>query len=100
MRRELETKAQSLDPLNARYEAQSISMKVLVDFKNALEDSGGSWENLVVDAASPHTGKKLCEIDSPAEVLFGLIIRQGAALIPHHDTQIMAGDRIVLILPL
>jgi hypothetical protein len=97
LRRDLEAKEQSLEALYAKYEAQSVSMKALEEFRNDLEASGGSLENLIVDAASPYAGKKLCEIESPAEILFGLIIRQGAALIPQHDTQIMAGDKIVLI---
>jgi K+/H+ antiporter YhaU regulatory subunit KhtT len=97
LRRDLEAQEQNLEALHAKYEAQSVSMKALEEFKNELETSGGSLESLMVDAASPCSGKKLCEIEFPAEVLFGLIIRQGAALIPHHDTQIMAGDKIVFI---
>lgn len=96
-REELEAKERHLEDLTARYEAQSISMKALQEFKSELEAAGGSFEHLVVDAASPYVGKKLCEIEHPAEVILGLIIRKGATLTPRDDTEIMAGDKIVLM---
>jgi uncharacterized protein with PhoU and TrkA domain len=96
-REELEAKERHWEDLAARYETQSISMKALQEFKNELEAAGGSLEHLVVDAASPYVGKKLCEIEHPVEVMLGLIIRKGATLTPRDDTEIMAGDKIVLM---
>lgn len=42
-------------------------------------------------------GKKLWEIDLPREVIIGTIIRNGVGLVPRGDTQIQAGDELILI---
>ncbi len=50
-----------------------------------------------VTNTSPVVGKKVWEIDLPKEVLLGSILRGETTLIPRGDTNILAGDILVLI---
>lgn len=97
LRDELEVKEQSFNELKEKYEAQSISMSELKKLKDELDAADACLEHLVVDTTWPVIGKKLCELAFPQDILPGLIIRNGTPLIPTDDTEIMAGDQIILL---
>ncbi|MFQ5638308.1 MAG: TrkA C-terminal domain-containing protein [bacterium] len=97
LREELEAKEQTLKELQEKYEAQSVSMNDLKKFKDELEAAGASLEHLVVDESSPYIGKTLSELDCPADVLLGLIIRGGTTIIPCGDDKVQTGDKIVVM---
>ena len=97
MQPELEEKEAELASLMAKYEEQSITMTHLREFKEALDNAGGSLEYVQVLENSPVCGKTLMEIDIPDEVLAGLVIRDGTVVIPDGDTRIEPDDRIVLL---
>lgn len=97
MQPDLEEKEAELASLMAKYEEQSISVTHLREFKEALDNAGGSLEYVQVLEHSPLCGKTLMEIDIPDEVLAGLVIRKGTVVIPDGDTRIELNDRIVLL---
>ncbi|MBC8192511.1 MAG: hypothetical protein ISR87_12050 [Candidatus Marinimicrobia bacterium] len=97
MQPDLEEKEAELASLMAKYEEQSITVTHLREFKEALDNAGGSLEYVQVLENSPVCGKTLMEIDIPDEVLAGLVIRDGTVIIPDGDTRIELDDRIVLL---
>jgi len=50
-----------------------------------------------ITGTAPAVGKKLWEIDLPKEVIVGCILRGESSMIPRGDTQILAGDMLILI---
>ena len=97
LKKELDAKDKDLTNAFKNYEDQSISMNKLKAFKEELEASGSAVEYLIVDENAPYIGLTLSEIDFPDDLLLGLIIHQGSAIIPSGDTQINVGDKIMLL---
>jgi len=97
MQPDLEEKEAELEALMTQYEEQSITMSQLREFKEALDNAGGSLEYVQVLEQSPVCHKTLKEIEIPDEVLAGLVIRDGTVVIPDGDTCIEPDDRIVLL---
>ncbi len=97
MQPDLEEKEHELTLLMAKYEEQSITMTQLREFKEALDDAGGSLEYVQVLEQSPVCNKTLKEMEIPDEVLAGMVIRGGTVVIPDGDTRIEPDDRIVLL---
>ena len=94
---ELEVKEEAAQKAVTEYKKQSISRQNLKDFKEELEAAGGTLERLVVEAESPYIGQTLSEIEFPPDILVGLIVREDKILIPSGDTEIRAGDKVVLM---
>ncbi|MCA9735475.1 MAG: hypothetical protein H6696_16510 [Deferribacteres bacterium] len=97
LREELEAKEQMLTRLSKVYEAQSISMRALKILREELESADGTIEHLTVSKESPYVGLTLSEIDKPADILLGVILRGEDLIIPCGETQIEVGDRIMLM---
>ena len=62
-----------------------------------LADGSPGIAEVPIPAGAPSVGRKLMELELPAEVILGCILRNGRGLIPRGDTRIHAGDIIVLI---
>jgi Trk K+ transport system NAD-binding subunit len=97
LREELEEKEKTLTEMNEKYEAQSISKQELSAFKEDLESAGGAIEQLTVDKFSSWAGKTVGELECRDDILIGLIIHAGAAVIPNGDSLVEAGDRVVVL---
>lgn len=52
---------------------------------------------IVLDAAAPVAGKLLREIDLPENTLVAVIIRENQPIVPRGASNLLAGDRVVLI---
>jgi trk system potassium uptake protein TrkA len=52
---------------------------------------------ILLDAQSPVAGKALKEIALPADALVAVVIRQDRPIVPRGASQLLAGDRLVLI---
>ncbi|UTW54011.1 Trk system potassium transporter TrkA [Kordiimonas sp. SCSIO 12610] len=50
-----------------------------------------------VIAGADIAGKKIGELRMHSDVRFGLIVRDGETIVPHADTQLEPGDRVVLV---
>lgn len=50
-----------------------------------------------IPGTAPVVGKRLWEINLPKEVIIGCILRGESSMIPRGDTQILAGDMLILI---
>ena len=94
---ELEVKEEATQKAVNEYKNQSISRQDIKDFKEELEAAGGTLERLVVEDESPYIGQTLSEIEFPPDILVGLIVREDKILIPSGDTEISAGDKVVLM---
>ncbi|MBC8180319.1 hypothetical protein H8E88_04260 [candidate division KSB1 bacterium] len=97
LKEELTKKEKDLEKVFKDYEDQSISMNKLKAFKEELEASESAIEYFVVDEGTPYIGLTLSEIEFPEDLLLGLIIRDGQAIIPAGDTEIKTGDKIMLL---
>ena len=94
---ELEIKEEAAQKAVEEYKKLSISRQDLKDFKQELEAAGGTLERLVVEDESAYIGKTLSEIEFPPDILVGLIVREDKILIPSGDTEIKAGDKVILL---
>ncbi|KAA3662246.1 MAG: hypothetical protein DWQ10_02855 [Calditrichaeota bacterium] len=97
LRDELEEKEQALNELGKAYDEQSISMRALKTLRDELDTAGGTIEYLTVSDGSPYIGLALGELEKPTDILLGTIIRGEELIIPYGETQIEAGDRIMLM---
>lgn len=65
-----------------------------------FQDSEAEAIELQVEASSPAVGKTLVDIGLPKSAIIGGVMRDGMAFVPHGDTVVAPGDRlIVLTLP-
>ncbi|KAA3620041.1 MAG: hypothetical protein DWQ05_04755 [Calditrichaeota bacterium] len=97
LRDKLEEQEKILEVQSNIYEKQSISMHELKTLRHELDSAGGSIEHFTVSDDSPYIGLTLSEIDTPADILLGVIIRNEETIIPHGETNIIAGDKIMLM---
>lgn len=94
---DLATSEAELKAIYSTYQKQSVSMAKLKTFKEELEMAGCAIENFIVADNSPYIGLALSEIDLPEDLLLGLIIREGQAIIPAGTTEIKPQDKIMLM---
>lgn len=94
---ELENEQKVLNSIYKTYQKQSVSKTKLKTFKDELEAAGCAIEYLVVVDDSPYLGLTLSEIDLPEDLLLGMIIRDGQAIIPTGTTEIKVNDNIMLM---
>jgi len=52
---------------------------------------------IILDANSPVAGKLLKDIDLPGNALVAVVIRNGQPIVPRGASQLLGGDRLVLI---
>jgi trk system potassium uptake protein TrkA len=50
-----------------------------------------------LDAGAPAVGRRLRELGLPQGALVGCVVRDGEAFVPHGDSELRAGDRVVVI---
>lgn len=62
-----------------------------------FQDSDSEAIELQVEPSSPAVGKTLVDIGLPKSAIVGGVMRNGEAFVPHGDTVIMAGDRLILL---
>jgi trk system potassium uptake protein TrkA len=63
----------------------------------AVAEGRVSVAEIVLREDSPAAGAAIDTLDLPAEALIGGIIREGRVLIPKGGSQLLAGDRLILI---
>ncbi|MEA3286553.1 MAG: TrkA C-terminal domain-containing protein [Candidatus Marinimicrobia bacterium] len=97
MHHKLAEKEQQLAGIKAEYEEQTLSLSHFREFKEALDEAGGSIEYVTVEESSPFLYRTVSEMGFPEDILAGMIIRMGNALIPGGDTRIEVNDKIVLL---
>lgn len=61
-----------------------------------LEDGRAEAVELVVEEGAPAAEKKLSQISRMSGAVVGAVMRNGKVIIPSGDTEILAGDRLVL----
>lgn len=77
-----------------------IEQEVIVDnLKSLLPMENGKIlvGEIEIDAHSPAINKKLWEINFPKDSIVGCVIRQDTTIIPQGNTELKAGDKIIII---
>jgi trk system potassium uptake protein TrkA len=80
--------------------ASMIEQRTALDEITNLIPVGEGMVNItevMLAPTSPVVGKKLRELSLPADSLIAVVLRSGDAVVPRGDTELHAGDRIVLI---
>jgi trk system potassium uptake protein TrkA len=77
-----------------------IEQEVIVDnLKSLLPLENGKIlvGEVELDENSPVMNKKLWEINFPQNSIIGCVIRQGSTIIPQGNTELKAGDKVIII---
>ena len=67
------------------------------ELKTSLEKGGGALERIRIADSSPAKGKQVKDLPLPREVLLGPITRGKDLIIPHGETELREGDRVILM---
>ena len=62
-----------------------------------IKEGDISISQVPIAANAPAVGKRLWELNLPEEVIIGCILRGNRNITPHGDTQLLAGDMLILI---
>jgi trk system potassium uptake protein TrkA len=52
---------------------------------------------LIVEADFPVVNKRIMDMELPKNVIIGSIIRDGKMIIPNGSTEILSGDKLIII---
>ncbi|MBM7623386.1 potassium channel family protein [Sporohalobacter salinus] len=63
----------------------------------SIEEGRISISQVVLRPTSPVLGKTVRELDLPHDIVFGCVIRNENVLIPHGDTKLLEGDKVLII---
>ncbi|ADL12883.1 potassium channel family protein [Acetohalobium arabaticum] len=63
----------------------------------SIEEGRISISQVVLKSTSPVLGKTVRELDLPHDIVFGCVIREENVLIPHGDTKLLEGDKVLII---
>ena len=77
-----------------------IQQQALIDELTSVFPVGKGQVQIMevrISGEAPAAGKRLCELALPREALACCVLRADAALIPRGDTQLLAGDTLVVI---
>jgi trk system potassium uptake protein TrkA len=80
--------------------ASMIEQRTALDAITNLIPAGEGKVNITevaLSADSPVVGRPLRDLHLPADSLIAVVLRNGEPLVPRGNTQLQAGDRIVLI---
>ncbi|MCL4395183.1 MAG: TrkA family potassium uptake protein [Chloroflexi bacterium] len=62
-----------------------------------LREVGASFVEAKVPAGSPAVGRVLRELNIPDDCVIPLIIREGKAIVPNGETELLSGDEVVAV---
>lgn len=77
-----------------------IEQQALMDEISSIASIGdglASVSQIHVTSRSPAVGKKILELSLPEETIIGCILRNDHHIVPRGNTEIYAGDRLILI---
>ncbi|MCL2078174.1 MAG: NAD-binding protein [Oscillospiraceae bacterium] len=77
-----------------------IEQQVLIEaMENAIPARGGQVQlkYISISGTAPAAGKKLAEINIPKNAVVGCVLRGEESIIPRGNTQILAGDTLIVI---
>jgi len=80
--------------------ANVIEQQAFLDEMSTLVPIGEGQISLAqvsIPATAPIVNKKLMEINLPKDVIVGCILRHEHSIVPHGNTQVLAGDILVLL---
>lgn len=74
----------------------TLEASVRIDFLREAHGDQGAFREVVVLEGSPLAGRRLAEVALPPECVVVTVRREGEVLVPHGQTQVRAGDRVLI----
>lgn len=78
------------------YTMHTYEVAVRIDFLRDAHGDQGAFREVVLSEASPVVGRRLVEVGLPAECVVVTVRRGQEVLVPHGDTELRQGDRVLI----
>lgn len=78
------------------YTMHTYEVAVRIDFLRDAHGDQGAFREVILSEASPVAGRKLGEVRLPAECVVVTVRRGREVLVPHGDTDLRPGDRVLI----